>query len=328
VRRARDVAPAELIAGITSGDRAALGRALTLVESTALVDRAPAEHFLAALPAAASGALRIGVTGAPGAGKSTFLEVLGMKLIASGHRIGILAVDPSSGVSGGSILGDKTRMSQLAREPAAFIRPTPSSGALGGVAPGTREGVRVLEAAGYDVVIVETVGVGQSEVEVASLVDTLVWITGPNAGDELQAIKRGLVETVDVVLVNKADGERVAAAAIARAEIEAALHYATPATPGWSPRVLTVSALERAGIDEAFETIRAHRAHLDTTMRLEPRRQEQTVLGFRRAVERAWASRLRARPELAAIERELAAGRISLHAAVDRALAIPGTAGA
>jgi LAO/AO transport system kinase len=316
------VPPGELLAGIASGDRAALGRALTLVESTAEDDREPAERFLASLPPDATSALRIGITGAPGAGKSTLLEALGTKLVGEGHRVGILAIDPSSGVSGGSILGDKTRMSRLARESAAFIRPTPSSGALGGVAPGTREGVRVLEAAGYDVVIVETVGVGQSEVEVTSLVDTLVWITGPNAGDELQAIKRGLVETVDVVLVNKSDGERVPAAMRARAEIEAALHYVTPATKGWSPRVLTVSALEGTGLDEAFDAIRAHRAHLDATQQLVARRREQVVVGFRRAVERAWASRFRARPELASIEQELAAGTLSLHAAIERALRI------
>ncbi len=322
MRRARELSPESLVAKLAAGDRAALGQALTLVESTAPDDLEPADRLLAALPPEGTRALRVGVTGAPGAGKSTLLDVLGMQLLADGLRVGILAIDPSSGVSGGSILGDKTRMNRLAREPAAVIRPSPSTGELGGVAPGTREGVRMLEAAGYDVVIVETVGVGQSEVEVASLVDTLVWITGPNAGDELQAIKRGLVESVDIVLVNKSDGERVAAAARARAEIEMALHYVTPATPGWSARVLTISALEGTGIDDALEAVRSHRAHLERGGQLLTRRREQTVLGFRRAVERALAQRLRGRPELSALERELANGLISLHAAVARALAI------
>jgi LAO/AO transport system kinase len=279
-----------------------------------------AAEVLAALPARA--ALRVAVTGAPGAGKSTFLEALGVHVLGEGLRVGVLAVDPSSRRSGGSILGDKTRMNVLARDERAFVRPTPSSLALGGVAPGTREGVRVLEAAGFDLVIVETVGVGQSEVEAASLVDTLVWITGPSSGDELQGIKRGLVECVDIVVVNKTDGEHVAASHRAKGEIEAALRYVPPATEGWAVPVLLASALERTGIAETLAAIRRHHDHLVASGLLEPRRREQSVEAFRREVERGHAARLMQRTEYLAIEQLVMSGALTVQAAVARALAL------
>ena len=316
--RARDIATDELVRGVSAGDRTALGRALTLVESAAEEDREPAARLMAALPAHTS--LRLALTGAPGAGKSTFLEALGMHVLARGLRVGVLAVDPSSRRSGGSILGDKTRMNVLARDERAFIRPTPSSGALGGVAPGTREGVRVLEAAGFDLVVVETVGIGQSEVEATSLVDTLVWITAPSGGDELQGIKRGLVESVDVVVVNKTDGERVQAAHITKAEIEAALRYVPAATEAWSVPVILASALEKQGIAEAFDAIVAHHAHLETHGLLAARRRQQSVDSFRRALERALVASLAHRPELAAIEKHVADGALTVEDAVARAL--------
>jgi LAO/AO transport system kinase len=318
--RPRDIPTGELVDGVVRGDRTMLGRALTLIESSAAADHAAAEHFLSTLPS--KNALRFAVTGAPGAGKSTFLEACSSILLEAGSKVGVLAIDPSSTRSGGSILGDKTRMTTLSRDPRAFVRPTPSSGALGGVAPGTREGVRVLEAAGFDVVIVETVGVGQSEVEAASLVDTLVWITGPSSGDELQGIKRGLVETVDVVVVNKADAERVPAARITKSEIEAALRYVTPATEGWVAPVLLASALEKTGLTDVLDAIRAHRAHLEQRGLLAERRARQNVDAFRRALERSMLARLRARPELAAIERDVASGNVTVHAALERALAL------
>ncbi len=322
VTRARDIATSELVRGVTNADRTALGRALTLVESAAPEDHEPAARLLAALPTRA--APRVALTGAPGAGKSTFLEALGLHVLHAGGRIGVLAIDPSSRRSHGSILGDKTRMSVLARDERAFIRPTPSSGALGGVAPGTREDIRVLEAAAFDLVVVETVGVGQSELEAASLVDTLVWITGPSSGDELQGIKRGLVEAVHVVVVNKADGERVQAAHRTKAEIEAALRYLPAATQGWSVPVLLASALEGRGIAEAYEAVRAHHTHLAERGLLEARRREQSVEAFHRALERALAASLTHRPELADLERAVGQGALSVHAAVARALALRG----
>ena len=319
---AREIDADQLARSVAAGDRTAIGRALTLVESTRHEDQDSAARLLAALPP--SSALRVGITGAPGAGKSTFLEVLGMHLIGIGLRVGVLAVDPTSRRTHGSILGDKTRMHALAREERAFIRPTANGGALGGVAPGTREGVRVLEAAGFDVVFVETVGVGQSELEAVSVVDTLVWISGPSAGDELQGIKRGLVESVDVVVINKSDGERALAAQRAKSEIEAALHYVPPATAEWSVPVLLASALERTGITETFDAIRAHHAHLMAHAMLAPRRREQNVEAFRRALERALLASISERPEIAAIEADVASGACTMHAAVARALALRG----
>lgn len=318
--RARDVSVTELAAGVVAADRTAIGRALTLVESASDEDQEHAALLVGALPTKA--AVRVALTGAPGAGKSTFLEALGMHVLGLGLRVGVLAIDPSSRRSGGSILGDKTRMNVLARDERAFVRPTPNSLALGGVAPGTREGVRVLEAAGFDLVIVETVGVGQSEVEAASLVDTLVWITGPSSGDELQGIKRGLVECVDVVVVNKTDGERVAAAHRAKGEIEAALRYVPAATEGWSVPVLLASALERVGIAEAFDAIRRHHDHLVSRGLLETRRREQNLEAFRREVERGLAARFMHRAEIRAIERDVENGVLTVPAAVARALTL------
>ena len=220
--------------------------------------------------------MRLGVSGTPGAGKSTLIEAFGGHVIEHGHRIAVLAVDPSSRRSGGSILGDKTRMQRLAKAPQAFIRPSPAGATLGGVTRRTREAALACEAAGFDVIVIETVGVGQSETAVADMVDCFVLLLAPGGGDELQAIKRGIIELADLVVVNKADGELLAAARRAQADYQAALHLLRPATAGWTPEVLTCSALEGSGIDALWQAVRRHRAALEATGELAAKRQRQT----------------------------------------------------
>src|SRR4051812_18325391 len=250
----------ELGQQVIAGDRRALARAITLVESTRADHRAEAEALLAEVLPAVGGAVRVGISGAPGAGKSTFIEALGTHLVAShdqggGHRVAVLAVDPSSTRSGGSILGDKTRMEQLTRSPNAFVRPSPTGGTLGGVARRTREALLLCEAAGFDVVLVETVGVGQSEVKVAAMVDLFLVLVAPGGGDELQGLKRGIMELADLVVVNKADGDLAATAAHTAADYAAALHLVRPRLAGWEPRVLTCSALVGDGIEAVWEAV-------------------------------------------------------------------------
>ncbi len=250
----------ELARQVVDGDRRALARAITLVESTRADHRAEAEALLAEVLPRSGGAVRVGISGAPGAGKSTFIEALGSYLVTSDvqggdHRVAVLAVDPSSTRSGGSILGDKTRMEQLTRSPLAFVRPSPTSGTLGGVARRTREAMLLCEAAGFDVVLVETVGVGQSEVAVSAMVDLFLVLVAPGGGDELQGIKRGIMELADLVVVNKADGDLAAVAAHTAADYAAALHLVRPRLPGWTARVLTCSALTGTGIPEVWDTV-------------------------------------------------------------------------
>lgn len=247
------------VAAIRGGDRVALARAITLVESTRDEDREPALALLDALARDGHDAHRVGVSGPPGAGKSTFIDALGVALVADGHRVAVLAIDPSSVRHGGSILGDKTRMARLAREPGAFIRPSPAAGVLGGVAARTRATMRLVEAAGYDVVLIETVGVGQSEVDVADLADTMVVLVQIGAGDELQGIKRGLLECADVVAIAKADGEQLAAAHRTRAEYAHALSFIPPRHVGWSVPVLECSAIDGSGIAALWGQVVAHR---------------------------------------------------------------------
>ncbi len=247
-------------AGVLDGERRALARAITLIESTRPDHRAEAEALLAEVLPHTGGAVRIGVSGAPGSGKSTFIETLGLHVLGQGHRVAVLAVDPSSTRSGGSILGDKTRMEELARSPDAFVRPSPTGGTLGGVARRTREVLLLCEAAGFDVVLVETVGVGQSEVAVAAMVDLFLVLVTPGAGDELQGIKRGIMELADLVVVNKADGDLAAAAGVTAADYASALHLVRPRTAAWSPRVLTCSALLGEGVDDVWDAIGEHRA--------------------------------------------------------------------
>lgn len=266
---------AELAAGVRAGDRGVLARALTLVESQRADHRVQAQELLAELLPDTGGAQRIGVTGVPGVGKSTFLEAFGMHLAESGRRVAVLAVDPSSSVTGGSILGDKARMHELAQHPAAFIRPSPSGATLGGVARRTRECLLLCEAAGFDTVLVETVGVGQSETLVADMVDFFLVLALPGAGDELQGIKKGILELADLIAVNKADGDNQARANIAARDMTAALRYLRPRFEAWMPRVLAISALEGTGLQEVAAAIEEHRALADEQGHLASQRQEQ-----------------------------------------------------
>ena len=243
---------------VLNRDRRALARAITLIESRRLDHQEQAERLLERLLPATGKAIRLGISGTPGAGKSTFIEALGRHVIAAGHEIAVLAVDPSSRRSGGSIMGDKTRMQRLAQAPEAFVRPSPAGGTLGGVARRTREAALTCEAAGFDVVVIETVGVGQSEDAVADMVDCFLLLLAPGAGDELQGIKRGVVEIADLVVVNKADGELLAAARRAQADYQAALQLLRPPTSAWTPEVLACSALHGDGIEAIWQTIQRH----------------------------------------------------------------------
>jgi LAO/AO transport system kinase len=252
----------ELATQVVDGDRRALARAITLVESTRADHRADAEALLAEVLQHSGKAARVGISGSPGAGKSTFIEAFGMHVIDQGLRVAVLAVDPSSTRTGGSILGDKTRMEQLARAPEAFVRPSPTAGALGGVARRTREAMLLCEAAGFDVILVETVGVGQSEVDVAAMVDLFLVLVSPGGGDELQGIKRGIMELADLVVVNKADGDLLATAQATASDYAAALHLIRPRTRSWSPRALTCSALVGTGIPEVWGAVTEFNAAL------------------------------------------------------------------
>jgi len=320
----RELTADDYVEGVRRRDFAVVARALTLVESDLPRHRALAGEVLARLLPHTGGARRVGITGVPGVGKSTFIEALGMHLVERGSRVAVLAVDPSSDRSGGSILGDKTRMVRLGRDPRAFVRPSPSGGALGGVARKTRESILVCEAAGYDVVLVETVGVGQSETAVAQLVDLFLVLLLPNAGDELQGIKRGILELADLLAVNKADGEQVAAAERARNQYRSAIAYLTPVHPEWKPEVLCVSALEGTGIAALWERVEAHRAALTATGALERMRAEQAVRWMWQAVESEILAGLRASPEVARLagdlEREVRAGTLPATTAAARIL--------
>jgi LAO/AO transport system kinase len=298
--------------GVTRGDRATLGRAITLIESSRPADSRRAQALLARLLPRTGSAVRVGITGVPGAGKSTMLEALGCWLVERGHRVAVLAVDPSSVMSGGSILGDKTRMARLSRDPRAFIRPSPSSGELGGVAPRTRDTMLLLEAAGFDVLFVETVGVGQSETAVHAMVDTFVWLTIPNAGDELQGIKRGVLELAEIVVVNKADGERRTAAERAAHELRSAFHYLPPTHVRWPTPVLLTSAAERVGVEELWATVLGHREALAADGELDRRRREQRRRAMWSDLEHGLVRMLREHPTLHALlvglEREVIDG--------------------
>jgi LAO/AO transport system kinase len=267
----------ELAQSVRGGDRAALARAITLVESTRADHREQAQLLLLELMPDAGSALHVGITGVPGVGKSTTIEALGMHLIEAGHRVAVLAVDPSSTRTGGSILGDKTRMARLAVHPDAYIRPSPTSGTLGGVAKATRETIVLLEAAGYDVILVETVGVGQSEVTVSNMVDTFVFLTLARTGDQLQGIKKGVLELADIIVVNKADGEHAVEAKAAARELAGAIRLLYPRETLWRPPVLTMSAVEGTGLTELWDTVLKHREVLETAGEFEARRRAQQV---------------------------------------------------
>jgi len=267
----------DYVFGVLGGDPMVVARAITLVESNAPAHQELAQQMLEKLLPHTGLAKRIGITGIPGAGKSTFIEAFGCHLIEEGHRVAVLAIDPSSSISGGSILADKVRMEKLSRMDGAFIRPTPSGGSLGGVARKTREAMLVCEAAGYDVIIVETVGVGQNEVTVRSMVDFFLVLMIAGAGDEMQGIKKGVIELADALVINKADGENVARATAAQAEMRRVLHYLHPATAGWSTPALLASALTGRGVDEVWRVTEDYFKTSRASGELERRRRTQAV---------------------------------------------------
>jgi LAO/AO transport system kinase len=305
----------ERAAALRRGDRRALARAITLVESTRADHRAEAEALIDAVLPAAGNSIRLGISGVPGVGKSTFIEAFGLKLVGEGHHLAVLAVDPSSRRTGGSILGDKTRMTELARHPAAFIRPSPTGGTLGGVARRTRESILLCEAAGFDVILIETVGVGQSETAVADMVDLFCLLLLPSGGDELQGIKKGIVELAELILVNKADGDLRIAADLAVADYRAALRLLRPLTPSWRPEVQAVSAVSGAGLDAAWAAILRHRAALDATGEKAARRAAQAEAALWADLGDALVEALQRRPAIAhripGIEARVREGRMT-----------------
>jgi LAO/AO transport system kinase len=284
--------------GVLAGSRAAIAQSITLVESTRPDHQRLAQDLLTRLLPHAGGAHRVGISGVPGAGKSTFIDSLGHHLSGQGRRVAVLAVDPSSSRSGGSILGDKTRMARLAAEPSAYIRPSPSAGSLGGVTRSTRQAIVVVEAAGFDVVIVETVGVGQSEIAVAEMVDSFLLLMLARTGDSLQAIKRGVLEIADVLAVNKADGAHVLDAEKAARELATALHLLEAQSASWHPPVLTCSAREDRGIDEVWAQIQAHRRSLETAGELDEKRIRQETRWMWAMVHDRVMDRLHRSPDL------------------------------
>ena len=314
---------AALTAGIRAGDRRLLAKAITLAESTRADHQASAQEVIASILPSTGKALRVGISGAPGVGKSTFIEALGLYLIETGRKVAVLAVDPSSTVTGGSILGDKTRMELLSRDARAFIRPSPSSGALGGVAAHTREAVLLVEAAGFDVVIVETVGVGQSETDVANLTDVFVLMQLPNAGDDLQAIKKGIVELADIIVYNKRDLDP-AAAERAMGQMAGALPLLRPASAHWRTPVLGVSALHREGIDAFWIRVLQCRDALAASGELIAKRQRQALAWTWHLLDAGLRARFHDNPAvrsaLPGIFAEVAAGTLTPAAAASRLL--------
>lgn len=317
-----------LALALQRGERAALARAITLIESRRPDHRRRAEALLQSLLPKTGGAFRVGITGVPGVGKSTTIDALGSFLTAQGHKVAVLAVDPSSTRTGGSILGDKTRMQRLAMDPAAFVRPSPSGGTLGGIAAKTRETMLLCEAAGFDVVLVETVGVGQSETAVADLTDTFLVLMLPGAGDELQGIKKGVLELADIVAVNKADGDNLARARAAAGEYKAALHLLGARDAHWSPPVLTYSGLTGAGIPELWEQVRTHRARCEAAGAFAATRRAQQVRWMWTLLQERLAERVRTdaaiKARLPALESAVADGTLAPTLAANEIAALLG----
>ena len=321
-RTGREANLADMARRIRAGERATLARAITLIESRRADHQRNAQALVQELLPQTGTAIRVGITGSPGVGKSTTIDALGMELIGRGHKVAVLAVDPSSARTGGSILGDKTRMSRLAVEPNAFIRPSPSAGTLGGVAARTREAMLLCEAAGFDVVLVETVGIGQSETAVSDMTDFFLALMLPGAGDELQGIKKGLVELADMIAINKADGDNVARANAAAAEYRAALHILAPRSEHWHPPVTTYSAMTGAGIGDLWQKVLDHRTAMIASGDFARRRREQQVKWMWAIFEGRLHAQLRAEPSVRArvkeIEAAVAAGRLSPAVAAER----------
>lgn len=314
----------DYVDGVTAGDRAILGRAVTLLESRAPRHRALAAQVLTALMPRTGRALRVGLTGTPGVGKSTLIESLGLELVEQGHRLAVLAIDPSSTRTGGSILGDKTRMTRLSNHDRAFVRPSPSAGTLGGVAARTRETLLLMEAAGYDVVLIETVGVGQSETVVADMTDTFVVLLLAGAGDELQGIKRGLLERAEVLAVNKADGDNVGPAERAARRYRSAMHTLHPHDAPWMPPVTTCSGQSGAGLADLWAEVLRHRDWQRSSGQLRARREEQSLRWMWDLVDDRLREALRAHPvlreRLATVEQQVRAGTLPPTAASEQLL--------
>jgi LAO/AO transport system kinase len=314
----------ELVAGVLAADRAVIARAITLVESKHPEHREQAQQLLQALLPSTGSAQRVAISGVPGVGKSTFIDALGSSLTAAGHRVAVLAVDPSSARTRGSILGDKTRMTRLATDPAAFVRPSPSSGTLGGVARTTRETMLVMEAAGYDVVLVETVGVGQSEFMVADMVDTFLFLTLARTGDQLQGMKRGILELADVIAVNKADGEHAESAERAARELSGALRLLRGADGEWQAPVLTCSGLTGKGLARVWKHVQRHRAALLADGQFEAKRRRQLVQWTRSMVRDRLLQQLEspaARALTEAAERAVLTGELTAEQAASKIVA-------
>ncbi len=313
--------PTALAQGILASDRATVARAITLIESRRTDHQAAARNLVQDLLPHTGKAMRVGITGVPGVGKSTTIDALGTFLTGKGHKVAVLAVDPSSARTGGSILADKTRMARLASDPHAFVRPSPGGGTLGGVAAKTRETMLICEAAGYDVVLVETIGTGQSETAVADMTDFFLLLMLPGAGDEMQGLKKGVVELADMIAINKADGDNIARATAAAAEYRAALHILSPRSAHWSPPVVTYSALTGSGIPEMWATILQHRERSGATGEFAARRREQQVKWMWAMLDDRLHSRLRSDPSVRAklprLEAAVAQGKLSPSVAVD-----------
>lgn len=321
-----EIDPKYYIDGVLAGDRMILSKTITLIESALSTHKRVTQEILEQLLPYAGNAIRLGITGIPGVGKSTFIESLGIHLLEKGHRVAILAVDPSSAKSGGSILGDKTRMEKLSADSRAYIRPSPAGKTLGGVARKTRETMMVCEAAGFDVVIVETVGVGQSEYSVASMVDFFLVLLIAGAGDELQGIKRGILEIADALAVNKADGDNAASAEKARQVYENALHFMLSSDSEWHPPVLTCSALTRDGIDHIWGTVLSHRDEMEKSGRFDVKRKQQAVDWFIYLLDeglKEWFYQLpRIKQSLPDVQKQVANGNTTAMAGARRLLAL------
>jgi LAO/AO transport system kinase len=326
--RRRQFSPEEYAQGVRRADRSLLAQTITVVESDAVARIAEAQSVLALLLPHTGRSVRVGITGVPGAGKSSLIEAFGTWLCRQGRKVAVLAVDPSSSVSHGSILGDKTRMEQLAREPNAFIRPSPSGGALGGVARKTRETILVCEAAGYDVILVETVGVGQSEIAVRSMVDFLLLLTITGGGDDLQGMKRGSLELAEAVAVTKADGENLTRAQVTRRMLQDSLHYFAPPTPGWPARALTCSARTGEGVPALWTMVEEFLRVTRENGALVERRRRQNLAWAQSMIEETLRSRFFRQPKVtarrAAWEQAILDGQIPVTAAVQELLALGG----